>query len=306
MTAPHWSKAKESGSILGIRVLLWVHRIFGYLGFRVILLPVMGYYYLNNKVARDASKQYLNFLAPYLTPEQRRSLSSFKHFFMFGEMMLDKFLAWGGNFNRDNVVFETGQLVKQLDRSKKGGIIIVSHLGNTEVSNALGQQLPNIKLTLLVSTLHAEKFNSLMKNVSSSPNIKILQVDDISPATAMMLSERIDQGEFIVIAGDRTPNNESQARVSIVDFLGHNAALPQGAFILASLLKCPVYLMFCLKQQSIYHIYVELFSECLIIPRKNRAQNIHDTVQSYAARLEYYCKKAPLQWFNFFPFWKEP
>jgi len=306
MTAPHWSKAKESGSILGIRVLLWVHRIFGYLGFRAILLPVMGYYYLNNKVARDASKQYLNFLAPYLTPEQRRSLSSFKHFFMFGEMMLDKFLAWGGNFNRDNVVFETGQLVKQLDRSKKGGIIIVSHLGNTEVSNALGQQLPNIKLTLLVSTLHAEKFNSLMKNVSSSPNIKILQVDDISPATAMMLSERIDQGEFIVIAGDRTPNNESQARVSIVDFLGHNAALPQGAFILASLLKCPVYLMFCLKQQSIYHIYVELFSECLIIPRKNRAQNIHDTVQSYAARLEYYCKKAPLQWFNFFPFWKEP
>jgi len=306
MTAPHWSKAKESGSILGIRVLLWIHRIFGYLGFRVILLPVMGYYYLNNKVARDASKQYLNFLAPYLTPEQRRSLSSFKHFFMFGEMMLDKFLAWGGNFNRDNVVFETGQLVKQLDRSKKGGIIIVSHLGNTEVSNALGQQLPNIKLTLLVSTLHAEKFNSLMKNVSSSPNIKILQVDDISPATAMMLSERIDQGEFIVIAGDRTPNNESQARVSIVDFLGHNAALPQGAFILASLLKCPVYLMFCLKQQSIYHIYVELFSECLIIPRKNRAQNIHDTVQSYAARLEYYCKKAPLQWFNFFPFWKEP
>ena len=306
MTAPHWSKAKESGSILGIRILLWIHRIFGYLGFRVILLPVMGYYYLSSSAARKSSKQYLAYLKPYLNTKQQRSLSSFKHFFMFGEMMLDKFLAWGGNFNRDNVVFETGQLVKQLDRSKKGGIIIVSHLGNTEVSNALGQQLPNIKLTLLVSTLHAEKFNSLMKNVSSSPNIKILQVDDISPATAMMLSERIDQGEFIVIAGDRTPNNESQARVSIVDFLGHNAALPQGAFILASLLKCPVYLMFCLKQQSIYHIYVELFSECLIIPRKNRAQNIHDTVQSYAARLEYYCKKAPLQWFNFFPFWKEP
>jgi len=306
MAAPHWSKAKESGSILGIRILLWVHRVFGYLGFRVILLPVMSYYYLSNNTARKSSKQYLAYLKPYLDTEQQRSLSSFKHFFMFGEMMLDKFLAWGGNFNRDNVVFETGQLVKQLDRSKKGGIIVVSHLGNTEVSNALGQQLPNIKLTLLVSTLHAEKFNSLMRNISSSPNIKILQVDNISPATAMMLSERIEQGEFIVIAGDRTPNNESQARVSIVDFLGHSAAMPQGAFMLASLLKCPVYLMFCLKQQSIYHIYVELFSECLLIPRKNRAQIIHQTVQSYAARLEYYCKKAPLQWFNFFPFWNKP
>ncbi len=306
MTTPHWSKAKESGSILGIKTLLWIHRIFGYPAFRVILLPVIGYYYLSNKVARQASKQYLAFLKPHLSVEQARTLSSFKHFFMFGEMMLDKFLAWGGYFNRDNVVFETSQLVEQLNRSKKGGVIIVSHLGNTEVSNALGQQLPNIKLTLLVSTLHAKKFNSLMKNISTSPNIKMLQVDDISPATAMVLSERVDQGEFIIIAGDRTPNNESQARVSLVEFLGYSAALPQGAFILASLLKCPVYLMFCLKQQSVYHIYVELFSERLIIPRKNRVQSIHNTVQAYANRLQYYCEKAPLQWFNFFPFWNKP
>ncbi|MFT5658522.1 MAG: putative LPLAT superfamily acyltransferase, partial [Gammaproteobacteria bacterium] len=41
----------------------------------------------------------------------------------------------------------------------------------------------------------------------------------------------------------------------------------------------------------------------LNFPRKQRDQIINETVQSYAHRLEYYCQKAPLQWFNFFPYW---
>jgi hypothetical protein len=32
-------------------------------------------------------------------------------------------------------------------------------------------------------------------------------------------------------------------------------------------------------------------------------QTLNNVVQEYAARLEHYCLKAPLQWFNFFPFW---
>ncbi len=79
--------------------------------------------------------------------------------------------------------------------------------------------------------------------------------------------------------------------------------MPQGAFILAGLLKCPVYIMFCLKLSDKYHIYVELFSEKMAFPRKERNQIINKAVQRYANRLEHYCMKAPLQWFNFFPFW---
>jgi predicted LPLAT superfamily acyltransferase len=95
-----------------------------------------------------------------------------------------------------------------------------------------------------------------------------------------------------------------QGRVSAVEFLGDIAPFPQGPFILAGLLKCPVYLMFCLKQQAQYHLYVERFNKDLKFhERKARQQNLQTAVQEYAARLEYYCTKAPLQWFNFFPFW---
>jgi len=300
----HWSKAGEKGTILGMKSLLLVYRLFGRWGFRLILLPVMSYYYLKNQTARKASKQYLQLLKPFITSSESDSLSSFKHFLMFGEMMLDKFLVWMGEIGRDDVVFETATILEMINANKQGGIIIISHLGNVEVCNALGQQLPDIRLTLLVNTEHAEKFNALMKKVNSSPRIKMLQVNDMSPATAMILSERIDAGEYIVIAGDRTPVT-GQERISKVRFLGKTAPMPQGAFILASLLKCPVYLMFCLKQKATYHIYVELLAEQLKFPRKKRDEAVTAVVQTYANRLEYFCIKAPLQWFNFYPFWSD-
>ena len=62
--------------------------------------------------------------------------------------------------------------------------------------------------------------------------------------------------------------------------------------------------MFCIKQQAQYHVYVEQFKEDFKFhDRKTRQQNLQSAVQEYAARLEYYCIKAPLQWFNFFSFW---
>lgn len=300
----HWSTIGETGTILGMKLLLLMYRIFGRRVFQLILIPVIGYYYLRNRYAREASKQYLALLSIFIEPSERAQLKPFKHFLMFGEVILDKFLVWMGKIGRADVIFETPGVLGRLDKNKKGGVIIVSHLGNIEVCNALGQQLPDIRFTLLVNTAHAEKFNSLMERLNSNSRVKVLQVQEMSPATAIVLSERIAEGEYIVIAGDRTPAT-GQARVSAVNFLGERASMPQGAFILASLLKCPVYLMFCLKQESQYHIYVELFAEQLKIPRKQRQEVVTKMVQAYASRLGFYCTKAPLQWFNFFPFWED-
>ncbi|MEO9275993.1 lipid A biosynthesis acyltransferase [Marinomonas sp. 5E14-1] len=302
-SSKHWSTVAETGTVLGMRILLMCYKLFGYKGFQLFLAPVILYFYLKQHSIRSASKDYLGRVASFLPEDAKHKLTPLRHFWMFGEILLDKFLVWMGEINLQNVIFETPEAFYKLDNSSKGGIIVVSHLGNTEVCNALAHQLPDIKVTILVYTKHAQKFNSMMKRVNANASIDIMQVTDMSPATAMTLSERIAEGEFIVIAGDRTPVNNGE-RVSIVDFLGAKAALPQGAFILANLLRCPVYLMFCLKQESIYHIYMETFSEKLTMARKEREQKLEEAVARYAKRLEHYCQLAPLQWFNFFPFWE--
>lgn len=180
----------------------------------------------------------------------------------------------------------------------------MSHLGNTEVCSALAHQLPDVSVTMLVYHQHAEKFNRLMRQANGNARVRLLQVTDMTPATAMLLAERVEAGEYIVIAGDRVPVNGS-GRTSRVSFLGDQAELPQGAFILAALLRCPVYLMFCLKESGAYHLYLETFATEIHLPRRERQRVLTGHVQAYADRLAFYCRQAPLQWFNFFPFWVE-
>lgn len=298
----HWSGIGEAGSLLGMKALLLAYKLFGRTGFRLILMPVMSYFYLTRKQARQASRDYLQRIHLVHSESDRKALTPFRHFWCFGEILLDKLLVWMGHIVPEDVVFETPEAFAEMDNSTRGGIIVVSHLGNTEICSAIAHQLPDIRVTMLVYTRHAEKFNRLMKQTNSNASINLMQVTDMTPATAMLLSERIEAGEFIVIAGDRTPVEANQ-RTSSVDFLGDQARFPQGAFILASLLRCPVYLMFCLKQAEQYHIYLESFAEQLTFPRRDRAKHLHRAVQSYAKCLERYCCIAPLQWFNFFPFW---
>ena len=299
----HWSRTGESGMLTGMKLLLLVYQVFGRRGFSICLFPVMCYYYLTRREARQASRQYLRKIRPLLPPEQQASLTSLRHFLMFGEILLDKLLVWMGRITREDVVFKTPDTIRQMELSRKGGIIVVSHLGNFEICNALANEFPDIHLTVLVYTRHAGKFNTLMKRVAGDVDIEVLQVTDMSPATIMIFAQRISAGGYIVIAGDRTPVT-GQGRVSTVEFLGDLAPFPQGPLILAGLLKCPVYPMFCIKKQVQYHVYVEQFKEDLKFhDRKARQQNLQSAVQQYATRLEYYCIKAPLQWFNFFPFW---
>jgi len=284
-----------------MRLLLIVYTVFGRWGFRLILYPVIFYYYLTQHHARASSKTYLARVKPYVKYASK-PLTPFYHFVAFGEALLDKFLAWMGKISFDDVVYESDDFFEQMTDVGQGGIIVVSHLGNMEVCNAIAHQQPGLKLNLLVYTKHAKKFNALMKKVNQSNQIEIIQVTEMTPAFAMIMAEKIAAGEYLAIAGDRTPVT-GQQRTAQVDFLGHEAPMPQGAFILASLLKCPVLLMFCLKREDRYKIYLEKFADKLVVPRRQRGELLNQYVQQYASRLQYFCTIAPLQWFNFYAFW---
>lgn len=301
-SARHWSRVTESGTVLGMRILFGIYRLFGRWVFRVFLFPVIGYFYLTNRRARQASQTYLLKLRetyPEIPPQ-----SSFKHLWMFGEMVLDKLLVWMEHIRFSNIRYHSDGVFEATRQKQQGGLIVISHLGNTEICNALAYQQGDIKLTVLVYNQHVEKFNALMKQVGAMEQVEVYQVTDMSPAFAMMMAERVEAGEFVVIAGDRTPVT-GQQRTSTVNFLGSPAAFPQGAFILASLLKCPVFLMFCLKTHGRYDLHIECFSEQLKLNRQQRNILLDKTVQDYADRLAEYARRAPLQWFNFYPFWED-
>ncbi|MDC5819050.1 glycosyltransferase family 2 protein [Vibrio europaeus] len=305
----HWSKRQEHGTIFGIKLLLAIYSLLGRKVFNLLLKVVIRYYHLTGKEAKQASEIYLKQLKSYA---QQRSVSlpnglnSYQHLLSFGHTMLDKLAAWKGDFNVDNLTIHGQEHFQEMVDNNQGVLILGSHLGNIELCRALGRRHSHVKINALVFTEHAERFNTVMKAVNPSSELNLIQVSSMGPDTAILLQQKIEQGEWVVIVGDRTSTSK-ESRSVWAEFLGKPAPFPQGPFMLASVLKAPVYLLFGLRDDSSekphFDVYFEPFSDKIVLPRKERQQALEKVVQDYANRLQHYTLQAPLQWYNFFNFW---
>lgn len=301
----HWSNISERGSRLGLHMMGICYRWFGYYLAHLLLIPVTAYFFVTGRNARLASQNYLCRIKPYLSPllqqQTQGSLASFKHMLTFANAALDRLAAWTGRLPCP-VDFPDANLLEQHLSKGQGAVLISAHLGNLDMTRALAHIKGFTGINAVVFTEHAQKYNAMMLAMNPDFALNLVAVSSMGADTAMMLKERIDQGELVIIVADRTPAAQNN-RVVSVPFFGAPADFPMGPIVLASLMECPVYLFFCLKQKKRYQIYLEAFSEKIVLARSMRSQQIESWVTRYAQRLEYYCCKAPLQWFNFFDFW---
>ena len=311
MTDKHWSTIAEAGAVSGIRFLFTVYRWFGRVPLRLCLYPVILYYFLFRKPAREASFEYLWHMREQGRLQCRRSLfrQSYRHFLNFGESMLDKLAVWQGDISIDALEFHNHEVFDKLVRQGRGCVMVGSHLGNLEICRALAERNVGVTFNVLMHTAHATRFNEVLARASSKAHVNVMQVTDISPATAIVLQQKIEAGEFLVIAGDRTAVS-GHGSSSEVSFLGEPCNMPQGPFILAAILRCPVLTIFCLARERggkpFFDLYMDHFADRIILPRRDRAEALQKTVQRWADILADYCEKAPLQWFNFYSFWYQP
>ena len=301
----HWTQIEEAGSALGMRFMMLVHRLLGRLPFRLVLWPVVTWYFVLNSRARAASTEYLQRVGTAPTGW----FGSWRHFVSFGETLLDKLLAMSGRYNFHKVHIEGLADLERATADGRGALLITAHVGNLELCRALAARHPTLKLTILVFTKHAEKFNRMIARLNPGAQVELMQVTDINPATILHLSERIARGELVVISGDRIPVSENP-RVAEVDFLGHKAAFAVGPYILASLLQCPVVVLFCVRArhnaQFNYRVIFQHFSDLVQLPRASRDAACQQLAQDFANRLATLCRDTPLEWFNFYPFWAMP
>ncbi len=301
----HWSRVPERGTTLGLRIVMAAWRLLGPRAARIAALPAVLWVFATGGQARRASRAYLTRLAA-TTPEPvppPTSWSVLRHMYTFAEACIDKFAAWQGDVAP--VDFHGEAEFRRLSDEKRGALFIGSHLGNLEMVRALATLGGVAKITAVVYTEHGRRFVDALRSTNPRFAENLLEVADFGPETAVMLKERVDRGEILVIVGDRTPAAENGRWASAL-FLGQAAPFPQGPMVLAHLLECPVYLFFCLKRGRRYDLHLERFAERVELPPRAREEAIGRYVAEYAARLEYYCREAPLQWFNFYDFWHEP
>nr|WP_256435615.1 glycosyltransferase family 2 protein [Aliikangiella sp. G2MR2-5] len=300
----HWSLKSEKGAVWGIKFLVNTYRILGKRAFYLLLHPIITYFVLTSPRVRGASRQFWNNFYQYQGINKKIGIKIiYRHVYAFGCAAIDKIACWLGDIKQDSIEFESRYLIEKIATSGKGAVFIGSHLGNLEVCRAIGETAEEIKINAVVFNQHATKFNSVLNQANEKVSVNIIQAQTMGAETAILLEEKVSAGEVVIIVGDRT-STSTYGRVRYARFLGHKAPFAEGPYILAGLLDCPVYLMFCLKQSGKYHIYLEHFADSLKFPRRFRDEKLAQTIERYAERLEHYCIKAPEQWFNFFNFWQ--
>ncbi len=303
-----WSDIGEVGFVSGMRLLFWLYRHVGGWLFSLALQPVVLYYFVSNRRARRASREYLQRLRqayPKANTPVPTWYNSYRHLLAFARAIVDKLGVWAQPDMLEQVQFPNRPLLLDLLDRGQGAVLIGGHLGNMEILRSLSRINSRLKLNILVHTRHADRFNRLLRELEVDRELELIEVSELSPATAIRLAQCIERGEFVAVLADRVPV-ASRGRVRSIPFLGQPAALPEGPFILASLLKCPVFTVFCTRTTTGgYDVDCELFADRIRLPRKQREEALDGYLQQYAAVLERNACNAPLQWFNFYPFWDQ-
>lgn len=316
MSQKHWADQSEKTSHWGIVFLLTIYRYFGRLPFRILLGPVVLFYWLCDHNIRANSLKYLQNAHQFgLIKQQPNLWLSLHHVAFFGETILDKFLAMTCHDDHSTLNIENDEMIMQCIARKQGAIVLTSHMGCVEKLMQHGVQLQNVEIIVLLHSLHAKELNAMLRS-SSTPQgkIKFIEVTDLTPASACEIESYVQRGALVFIAGDRVPI-ASEATCQI-PFLNQTAHFPIGGVILANLFHCPLFSITCWRTPLARHAlrgqtnhYTVRFGNlscgnAVRLDRRSRSNDISHLMQQFAKELETGLRHSPLDWFNFYDFWQ--
>ena len=304
MSRGHWADLGETTFVGGTWFLYAVYRLLGRLPFRLCLYPVVLFWWLGSGTARRASLDYLRRLhaSESVFPHRPGWRESLRHFRLFAETLLDKMLAIGGRYPYERIAMSGHEPMLAASQAGQGGIIATAHMGCLELMQIASRGQAGFRMTVLVHTAHAQQFNRILTRLNPTASVQLMQVSDFSPAMAMLLADRVACGEFIAIAADRVPL--SGDRTCRADFLGAPADFPAGPWLIASLLRCPVWGMSCLHDGDGYSARIEPLFEQVVLPRGERQAALDACATRFSGWLTACLRQSPCDWFNFYDFWK--
>ncbi|HEV3192119.1 MAG TPA: hypothetical protein VGY54_16520 [Polyangiaceae bacterium] len=292
-----WLGVAERGSVLGIWFLVWVSTAFGRAPARFVLRFIALYYVLLHASIRRTSSEYLTRVHGHV------SLAMiYSHVLRFAEVALDRAFIVSGKLKYFTVTCTGNHYFKELTAKQRGAILLGAHLGSFEAMRMQAAR-EGLRINVLGYFRNARMINAALQKLNADANARVISIDQANFQFVLSIKERIERGEFIAILGDRTG---SDGRMATVEFLGGKADFPTGAYVLASLLKCPVYLTFGLyRAPDRYDLFCEPFEEEIMLPRDSRERTLQAYAQRFATRLEHFVRLAPDNWFNFYDFWRK-
>ncbi len=300
-----WETPRERGSQRALRFLVWGIRALGHRRLRLLLAPIAIYYSLFGAAAQRASRVYLaKIAAVHGRCEPIRFRDTYRHFYSFAEVILDRLSLWSGSIDEFEVEIHGREHMAKLVESKRGAFLVGAHIGSFDVLRVVAREA-DIPVNVMMYSANAERINDAFETLDPNSKVRVIDLDPTSVQAGFEVRSCLERGEFVAVLGDRMRSGV-KTRVAYANFLGERAGFPQGPFLLAMVLQVPVILTIGIRTgPRAYDIYLEFLADGQRVPAGRREEVIQERVELFAERLEHYCTMAPLQWFNFYDFWAE-
>lgn len=283
------------------------------------LIRLIGFFFnLFNKRAKEECLRFQNQFKTFCKNYKEKLPNVYKQILCFAITFVEKMECWVKKNPTVKVEFQEGDDVYNLIdhlNSGKGAFIVVSHLGNSEVLRNLANKNDiylnkKIPIAVLMDLGSTSNFTNTIEKLNPGFTENIIDVNNITPATIERLQEVIEQGGMVVSAGDRVAK-KADSRYIRADFLGKEAPWSYGVYLIAMLLKAPVYYLFGTRKKDVsfnrkYQVHVVKSSVETNCGRKERETNLKNLCLEFVRELEKVCLEHPFQWYNFYNFWTEP
>jgi predicted LPLAT superfamily acyltransferase len=296
MKTQNWG-GTTGGGTFGQKTLLflfhWNHVTIGY----AILALVVPFYMLFGRKGYNSIYHY--FRRQWHFSRIKSLCKTYQNHFVFGVCMLDRFAVYAGKRNFFSVNIIGNEHFQKLINGDKGFIMVSSHVGNFELSGYLLKQ-DKKQINALIYAGETQTVQQNRSNILKNNNINLIPVlDNMSHLFA--INSALQNGEIVSMPCDR---NLGSAKSIECDFLNGKADFPMGAFALATTFEVEVLAIFVIKNSiEKYTVYVKPVT-ITALPTTTKRERIALFTHSYAKELELIVKNNPVQWFNFFEFWK--
>lgn len=292
--AHRWATRPERGGDRPARLLLWVLLRLGWAAGWVLLPPIVLFYLLVARDARQASRRYLG----RALGRTARLPDLIRHFHRFAIMTLDRVYLLAGQDHRFQITIEGLAALDDARQNGRGVILLGAHYGSFEILRTVAARA-GIPARALMFRRNRGTATALLENLCPALQASVIDIGE--PGAMLRVQDCLLRGDLVGMLADRAPGGE---RVIPVPFFGEPAPLPAGPLLVAAMLGAPVLLVAGRRTGSRrYVVRFEPFAECIRLSRTDRMAALRHWVARYAARLEAWCRAEPFDWFNFHDVW---
>jgi len=286
-------EGKSRGTVLGYKIFIFFIKKVG-LGSAYFVLYFVALYFLF--FSTKGTKAAFYFFKKRLKYSSLKSIIKvYQSNYKFGQTIIDKVAISSGLRNKFTYDFDGIEELKKLINNDRGGILISAHVGNFEIAEFFFKEIDaNSQINIVTTDREHNDIKEYLEGVTEKSSIKhILIKEDFSHI--FEINTALSNKELVCFTGDRY---FEETRLLTEQLLGKEAKFPAGPFLLASRLKVPVAFVYVMKETNKhYHLYTR------IAAAKNR--DVQGLLKEYTQSIEWILGKYPLQWFNYFDFWKD-